>query len=400
MPLLYVLAATCFISGISSRLLDPLVPDIARDFGASASLVAMLASAYTLPNAIAQPLIGALGDAVGKVRVLKICLVWLVLMLVLAAAAWSIGALFVARILGGTVGGGLFPLALAMVGDRYAYKDRQVGISYLLSAVLSAQLIGMIAAGFIASTLGWRPVLWIVASAGVAIMIVTLFNLPSSEREEARAFSLSRAMTGYAEVLRSRRARACYLAVFVEGCFINGFFPYVASMLEAHGSPGTWKAGLVLAGVGIGGVLYSAFVARILQALGGSFNAMRFGTVLVSVVFFLVALSQAWWLQALWFVAMGFGFYMLHGSLQTEVTEVTPVLRGTAASLHAFFFVMGQAVGPIVYAGLLWAAGTTASLLIAAVVLAANGFLAVATLSPSDDDFESSPPVPGFGTPS
>jgi predicted MFS family arabinose efflux permease len=397
MPLLYVLAATCFISGLSSRLVDPLVPDIARDFGASASLVAMLATAYTLPNAISQPLIGALGDGLGKVRILKICLVWLVLMLLLSAAAESIGMLFLARILGGAVGGGLFPLALAMVGDRFPYNERQVAISYLLSAVLTAQLLGMISAGLIASVFSWRVVMWTVAALGLAIMAVSMAFLPASEANETKSFSVARARSGYFEVLRNRRARACYVAVFVEGCFIQGLYPYVASMLEASGSGGVREAGFVLAGVGIGGVLYTLRVATILRLLGGIFNSMRVGTAIVALSMLAVAATSAWWLQMLWFMVLGIGFYMLHGSLQAEVTEVTPTNRSTAVALHAFFFVLGQALGPIVFALLFWLIGTTASLLVAAVVLGLNGYVVTAQLTQADDEWEGGPPAPGFG---
>jgi len=74
MPILLVLAGCCFISGMSARLIDPLVPEIARDLGTSASTIAMLATAYTLPYALAQPLIGALGDTLGKERIIKLCL--------------------------------------------------------------------------------------------------------------------------------------------------------------------------------------------------------------------------------------------------------------------------------------------------------------------------------------
>ena len=51
-----------------------------------------------------------------------------------------------------------------------------------------------------------------------------------------------------------------------------------------------------------------------------------------------------------WFIPLvillGMGYYTMHGTLQTRATELAPEARGTAISLFAFFFFMGQATGP------------------------------------------------------
>jgi len=65
MPILLVLGVCCFVAGISMRIIDPLVPNIAHDLSASPDAVALLATAFTLPYALCQPLIGGLGDSLG-----------------------------------------------------------------------------------------------------------------------------------------------------------------------------------------------------------------------------------------------------------------------------------------------------------------------------------------------
>jgi putative Mn2+ efflux pump MntP len=44
---------------------------------------------------------------------------------------------------------------------------------------------------------------------------------------------------------------------------------------------------------------------------------------------------------------LGLGFYMVHNSIQTRVTEVAPEARGSAVALHAFHFYVGQSLGPV-----------------------------------------------------
>ncbi len=56
--LLFVLGLTGFAANIAVRVLDPIVPLLAREFNVSVTVVALLASAYTLPYALGQPILG------------------------------------------------------------------------------------------------------------------------------------------------------------------------------------------------------------------------------------------------------------------------------------------------------------------------------------------------------
>jgi len=75
-------------------------------------------------------------------------------------------------------------------------------------------------------------------------------------------------------------------------------------------------------------------------------------------------------------VVLGFGFFLLHNSVQTEVTELAPSARASAFSLHAFSFFMGQALGPMAYGLTLPFIGATASFLLGAAALVATGVTA------------------------
>ena len=82
-------------------------------------------------------------------------------------------------------------------------------------------------------------------------------------------------------------------------------------------------------------------------------------------------------------VVLGFGFFLLHNSVQTEVTELAPSARASSFSLHAFSFFMGQALGPIVYGLILPTIGATLSFILGASVLAATGVTPSRLLGPS-----------------
>ena len=381
LPLLVVLAFACFVASLSLRIVDPVVPEIARDLLASPELIALLATAVAVPYALSQPVLGPLGDTIGKARVMKVCLAVLCGSLMVCALAPSVEILFAARIVSGLAGGGLIPVALAVVGDRFPMDQRQVALSRVLAAMILALLVGATGSGLIADAFGWRVVMGVSAAMTAVSLLLTLVYLQPRGTAPAGSFNIGRILIGYQAVFANPRARVCFTAVFVEGLLIFGFMPYVAILLEAREAGGVREAGFIIAGMGVGGLIYAATVKSLLQRLGDMFSLMRLGGMLAGTGFVGVALSAPWWPAALAFVLIGFGFFSVHNSLQTQATELAPDHRGSAVSLHAFFFFLGQAAGVPLYRLLLGSLGATTTLLMAALVLSGLSLVLATLLS-------------------
>jgi predicted MFS family arabinose efflux permease len=347
---------------MSIRIFDPIIPEVARDMGSTPETIALLATAFAVPFAISQPIFGPLGDTIGKARIIKSCLAVLFAALVLSALATSTEMIFASRILAGAAGGGLIPVCLAIVGDRFDMEHRQVALSRVLAAMLLAVLIGAVGSGMIASFIGWRAVLGITATlTGFALLIALIGLKPRRDRQPQR-FSLERIISGYGNVFKNPRAKLCYIAVCVEGLIIFGFLPYIAILLEQRGAGGVREAGFVLAGMGVGGIVYTTAVPLLLRWLRNMFNLMRLGGIIAALGYLGVLLADDWWIEAAAFALVGFGFYAVHNSLQTQATELAPENRGSAVSLHAFFFFCGHATGPLIYGIAFRTIGPTATL--------------------------------------
>jgi predicted MFS family arabinose efflux permease len=387
MPILYLLATACFTSAMLMRITDPMVPEIARNLNSLPATVALLGTAFALPYALSQPVLGPMGDALGKARIMKWCMGLLAVAVFLSALAPNLEMLFAARVLAGLAGGGTFPLAIAICGDRFPLAERQVALSRVLMAALVGQLVGSIGSGLLAEYVGWRfPGLtgWRVVTAAGGIMAVAAFLLlhwqlkprPGAVR---RQISLTSMRTSYRTVFANPRAAVCYGAVFVEGVCIFGLVPYLAVLLEASGRGSIKEAGFVLAGLGLGGLVFGLLVKQLLKHLGGQMNMIRAGGVVAACGFAGYALNTNWQPQMAGFIAIGLGFYMIHNSLQTQATELAPNERGAAVSLHAFFFFLGHATGPVLYRFGIGNLGSKLTVLLSAAAMAALGFV-VATL--------------------
>jgi predicted MFS family arabinose efflux permease len=384
MPFIVALSLCCFAAALIIRMVDPLVPEIAREFASTPEHMALLASAFAFPYAFGQPLLGPLGDAIGKARIIQGCLIILTIALALAALAPTPDLLFAARIVAGLAAGGTVPVSLAMVGDRVAMDERQVALSRLLVAMLTGQLTGALGAGVVGSFLGWRAVMWI--GCGIIAGATVLAHLYLTPRVAVvrRPFSLQSIRNGYGLVFQNPRAKICYGAVYVGGVCLFGMLPHVAHLLEARGAGSIREAGYIIAGAAIGGVLYALGVRRILTAVGGQMNMIRLGGLIAGLGLTLVAMSVTWPQEMGAFTTLGFGFYMIHNSLQTQATELAPTARGAAVSLHAFFFFTGQASGPPLFAAgfALW--GPTVTIVLAGAVMAALGFVLAGLLTRSN----------------
>lgn len=343
--LLWVLGLAAFSGALAIRASDPVVPLIARDFSVGLTTAALISSAYALPYALGQPILGPIGDAVGKTAVMRACLAVAAVAMGAAALAPTYETLFAARMAAGVAGGGVIPVALAIIGDRFQLEERQVALARVLFAAVTGQLLGSVGSGLIGERFGWRASFLVAFAVSVAAALTAFAALRPTPGAARKRATLAGAMAGYGQVFANPLALVCYATVFAEGILIYGVFPHMAGVFEARGVGGVREAGFTVGAFGLGGIGMTLTVRQMLRHLG-MFPMMRAGGLICGAAFAVVASTQAWQATVAAFVGLGFGFYMIHNSLQTQATELAPAARGSAVSLHAFFFFVGIALGP------------------------------------------------------
>ena len=373
-PVLNIIALATFAASLTTRALDPILPHVASDFSVTIAAAAGFASVFAFTFAIVQPVLGAAADLFGKARLVIVCLVLLGLANILGALSSSFSLLFASRILAGVGAGGVFPIALGLTSDLVGPKTRQVAIGRTLTGSMTGNLLGASLSGLIGDFLGWRGVLAVLGVLAVVASVAVTVGFRGGALKRAPAkVDLSVLRHGYRTIFANPNARVCYAAVFIEGCCVLGLFPYVASFLFEQGVTSLSISGLVIAGFAVGGLFYTLSVSRLLPRLGVNVM-MTSGAVLMGLQLAIIAFGPRWQLQAVNFIFMGWGFYMLHGSLQVFASELSVEARATALSLHSFFFFMGQTMGPIAYGFGILNAGKIPALLTSAVIIVALGF--------------------------
>ncbi|MBK1657699.1 MFS transporter [Paracraurococcus ruber] len=374
--LILLLGIASFSGALSSRVTDPFVTTIAGEFGTSADRAALLATAFAVPFAAIQPILGPVGDALGKRRIIRVALLLLSVFALLAPLAPDLGTLVLLRALTGMAAGGVMPLTLATVGDAVPIAERQVALSRVVVFAIAGQIGGGAMAGLLAPVLGWRGVLALCGAVAL-IAAILLFLIPfGGPPEPRRRFEPARAIQRYRHILGLPAARLLYAGVFVEGVLVFGSFPYLAPVLEARGlAPGgnaALEAGLAVAAFGCGGFAYAALARPMLGRLGQS-RMVKAGGIIAGLALLGFAFAPAASLFIAAGLVLGTGFYMVHNSIQTRVTEVAPEARGSAVALHACHFFAGQSLGPVAMGLAIGGLGAPAAFAIAAAGLAMLG---------------------------
>jgi EmrB/QacA subfamily drug resistance transporter len=130
---LFVLLLAGVSFALSQTLVVPALTAISSEFHASATATSWVLTGFLLSASVATPIVGKLGDLLGKGRVLTVVLLLFALGGVVCALAGSIGVLIAGRVIQG-VAGGVFPLAFGIVRDTFPPERMASGLG-LISAI-------------------------------------------------------------------------------------------------------------------------------------------------------------------------------------------------------------------------------------------------------------------------
>jgi MFS transporter, YNFM family, putative membrane transport protein len=346
---LALLSVAAFATMAALRICDPMLPLLAREFDASTGDAGSTVSAFALAYGLALMLFGPLGDRYGKFKVISIATLSCTAASLACAAATSLQGLVAFRAVAGIAAAGVTPLAMAWIGDNVPYERRQAVLAQLIGATTLGLIAGQSVGGLLAESLGWRSgfiVLGLVFFAAGILMCLEVRS-PSSEGPPASAAHSAGFAAMLAAVVRERWARRILGFAFLEGVFVFGGLAFLPSHLhQRFGLPMSWAGG-VLVLYGLGGLLYSRFARTLLGRLGET-GLARLGGSLLAVYFAVLATLPSWGWALPACLAGGFGFYMLHNTMQTHATQMAPAARGTAVTLFSATLFLGHSLGVVI----------------------------------------------------
>jgi EmrB/QacA subfamily drug resistance transporter len=394
---------------VLQSLVAPALSTIAHDLDASTSDSSWIITAYLLSASVLTPILGRLGDMVGKRRVLIAVLAVLAVGTLLAALAPGLGVLIVARVLQGAAGA-ILPLSIGIVRDELPRERVSVTVG-LLSAIFGVGAgVGIVAAGPIVENLSWHWLFWLPLVLVVIALLGAVFGMPESPvRTPGRLdvlgasvltvslvsllLAISKGQSwGWGEprtlgllglgvvalvafVLVERRVGeplidmrlmslrgvwATDLVALVLGFAMFGTFVLVPTLLQLPAATGygfgksVSEAGLFLLPTVLTMVVFGP-LAGLLDRRFGPKLPLLIGTSLVVVAFALPAFAHgAAWQVLLSGVLTGAGIGFAFASMANAIIESVPATQtGEATSVNAIARTIGSSIGTAVIAAII-----------------------------------------------
>lgn len=181
---LVALILGAFTCNINLAVANIALPDIGLQFGASQTMVNLVALGTTLGLAMSVLWFGAIGDRYGRKNMLVLGLVLTVPFSLLSAFAPSIEVLVAARILTGIAAGMAYPTTLALVTALWAEGAARAKAIALWSGISAgAAAIGPVLAGLLLTQFWWGSVFLIAVPPAVAGVVCVLLFVPAHVNE-------------------------------------------------------------------------------------------------------------------------------------------------------------------------------------------------------------------------
>ncbi len=167
-----VVAVAAFMEVLDTSIANVALPYIGGNLGASTDQSTWVLTSYLVSNAVVLPISGWCASVLGRKRFFMTCLAIFTVSSLLCGLAPSLGAIIFFRILQGAGGGGLQPMAQAILADTFPPDKRALAFALYGVTVIVAPTIGPTLGGWITDNYTWRWIFFINLPVGILALFL------------------------------------------------------------------------------------------------------------------------------------------------------------------------------------------------------------------------------------
>lgn len=331
--------ATAFLDLYATQ---PLLPFLARSFGATKLEVSLTVTAGTLGVALAAPIVGRLADRVGRKRVIVGAALALAATTFLAATSATLWQLVAWRFLQGVFTPGVFAVTIAYIHEQWPRSRAGAATAAYVSGTVVGGFGGRLVAGVVAADANWRASFLVLGALNLAAAWLISARLPADRRAALAPRAGSR-VAALAGLFRRPQLVSAFAVGFGVLFSLVAMFTYVTFLLAAppYGL-NTVALGSVFL-VYLVGAAITPFVGPIIDRYGhraGMAVAVAFGAAGA-----LVTLGPNLPSILAGLTACATGVFIAQAAASSFVGSAAHRDRGLAVGLYATFYYIGGSAG-------------------------------------------------------
>jgi len=169
-----VVAVAAFMEVLDTSIANVALPYIGGNLGATTDQSTWVLTSYLVSNAVVLPISGWFASVLGRKRFFMTCLAIFTVSSLLCGFAPSLGSIILFRILQGAGGGGLQPMAQAILADTFPPEKRGLAFALYGVTVIVAPTVGPTLGGWITDNYSWRWIFFINIPIGILALFLVL----------------------------------------------------------------------------------------------------------------------------------------------------------------------------------------------------------------------------------
>ena len=357
------------VSAADNWFVSPALPAIAQTLAIAPAAATIILTAYLTPYGLLQPVCGAIGDAVGRVRLLCIIVAGLAASTVLCAAAPTLEALVVARIITGCFAAGIISVNQSLVGSVVSMEDRQGAVGLLMGVTFTGQGLSAGLGGLICDLVGWRAAFicfgvlgaaaWLgvrrlryldemdgagaVGAPDAGVNATGAGAVGSAEREPFRPATFLR----HAAQIFFGPGRAVYFIAFTTGIIFLGVYGFMGTFLAERCGLSSTQAGLLMMFYGLACLAGGSISGRIGEARGqrGVIAVGETSGVIATALLAASTITGSWVPTLPAAACLGLGYILVQPTLVSFSMDIDPSHTGLCTGLIGLGVFAGGGIG-------------------------------------------------------
>ncbi|UCH84632.1 MAG: MFS transporter, partial [Candidatus Latescibacterota bacterium] len=346
-PNLHIIFAVTLMAILGVASVTPAFPLIAKEFGVSPKQVGYLITYFTFPGVFLSPILGVLGDRVGRKKILVPSLFLFGIAGGACALVRDFHLLLALRLVQGIGAAALAALNVTIMGDLYKGKQRTTAMGYNAS-VLSIGTATYPLIGGAMAMLGWHyPFALPVVAIPVGFLVMYSLKSPEPRNSQRLGIYILKVWRS----LHSAQVIGLLLGGFVTFVVLYGsYLTFLPFLIENSFDGSPLAIGLIMCAASIATAIVSARLGVLARRYSEK-SLLILGYILYAASLVMIPFVKSMWLllipSALFGVAAGINI----PNIISLLAGVAPMSRrGAVMSINGMVLRLGQTLGPLVMA--------------------------------------------------